>query len=453
MTAGSRRSVTGTGHAEGHRTPLGALARVLALAASIVLLLAAPGLAAGGSTTRVSVSSRERQGNDISVQSSISADGRYVAFISYASNLVAGDTNGTWDVFVRDTAKGKTIRVSVSSAGAEANDESFLPSISADGRYVAFHSFASNLVAGDTNALPDVFVRDILKGRTTRVSVSSRERQGNGASYDPSISADGRYVAFHSEASNLVPGDTNGRGDIFVRDILEGRTILVSVSSGELEGNGVSSAPSISADGRYVAFQSEASNLVAGDTNALPDVFVRDILKGRTTRVSVSSGELEGNGASSAPSVSADGRYVAFHSEASNLVPGDTNGWGDIFVRDTAKGRTIRVSLSSAGGQANSDSFLPSISADGRYVAFGSYASTLVAGDTNGWGDIFVRDTAKGRTIRVSLSSEGGQGNLGSDWASISADGRYVAFSSEASNLVAGDTNGWGDIFVRDRGA
>jgi len=453
MTAGSRRSVTGTGHAEGHRTPLGALARVLALAASIVLLLAAPGLAAGGSTTRVSVSSRERQGNDISVQSSISADGRYVAFISYASNLVAGDTNGTWDVFVRDTAKGKTIRVSVSSAGAEANDESFLPSISADGRYVAFHSFASNLVAGDTNALPDVFVRDILKGRTTRVSVSSRERQGNGASYDPSISADGRYVAFHSFASNLVAGDTNALPDVFVRDILEGRTILVSVSSGELEGNGVSSAPSISADGRYVAFHSEASNLVPGDTNGWRDIFVRDTAKGRTTRVSVSSGELEGNGASSAPSVSADGRYVAFHSEASNLVPGDTNGWGDIFVRDTAKGRTIRVSLSSAGGQANSDSFLPSISADGRYVAFDSYASTLVAGDTNGWGDIFVRDTAKGRTIRVSLSSEGGQGNLGSDWASISADGRYVAFSSEASNLVAGDTNGWGDIFVRDRGA
>jgi Tol biopolymer transport system component len=144
---------------------------------------------------------------------------------------------------------------------------------------------------------------------------------------------------------------------------------------------------------------------------------------------------------------------VAFISEASNLVPGDTNAVQDIFVRDTAKGRTTRVSVSSAGTQANDASYDPSISADGRYVAFRSYASTLVAGDTNGWGDIFVRDTAKGRTIRVSLSSEGGQGNLDSDWASISADGRYVAFSSEASNLVAGDTNETSDIFVRDRGA
>jgi Tol biopolymer transport system component len=171
-----------------------------------------------GRTTRVSVSSRERQANAGSQQASISADGRYVAFVSFASNLVAGDTNGTWDVFMRDTAKGKTTRVSVSSGGQQGNDQSGTPSISADGRYVAFYSYASNLVAGDTNGKADVFVRDTVTGRTTRVSVSSRERQGNGYSYEPSISTDGRYVAFYSLASNLVAGDTNTAGDIFVRD-------------------------------------------------------------------------------------------------------------------------------------------------------------------------------------------------------------------------------------------
>jgi Tol biopolymer transport system component len=285
----------------------------------------------------------------------------------------------------------KTRRVSVSSAGAEGNNWSYYPSISADGRFVAFSSDASNLVAGDGNGTSDVFVRDRATGKTRRVSVSSAGAEGNNASYDPSISADGRFVAFHSDASNLVAGDGNGTSDVFVRDRATGKTRRVSVSSAGAEGNGDSYASSISADGRFVAFHSNASNLVAGDGNGTSDIFVHDRATGKTRRVSVSSAGAQGNGASYNPSISADGRFVAFHSNASNLVAGDGNGTTDVFVHDRATGKTRRVSVSSAGAEGNGASYNPSISADGRFVAFESSASNLVAGDGNGTSDIFVR--------------------------------------------------------------
>jgi Tol biopolymer transport system component len=345
-------------------------------------------------TELVSVSSAGVQGNSSSYGTpSISADGRYVAFYSPASNLVSGDTNGSVDIFVRDRQTGTTELVSVSSSGVQGNGSSYSPSISADGRYVAFYSLASNLVTADTNLYEDVFVRDRQAGTTERVSVSSAGAQGNSSSYTPSISADGRYVAFRSYATNLVSGNVNGYSDIFVRDRQTGTTTRVSVANAGYEGNNDSSSPSISADGRYVAFASLASNLVsgAGDTNGVEDIFVRDRQTGTTERVSVSSAGTQGNGASSSPSISADGRYVAFYSLASNLVSGDTNGTFDIFVRDRQTGTTELVSVSSSGVQGNSASSSPSISADGRYVAFYSPASNLVSGDTNGSADIFVR--------------------------------------------------------------
>jgi len=419
------------------------------LALATVLLDASHSNAA--ETTRVSVNSAGAQGNLQSRNPSTSADGRYVAFFSLASNLVPGDTNNTLDVFVRDRLAGTISRASFSSAGAQANDESFDPSISADGRYVAFGSSASNLVPGDTNNNEDIFVRDRLAGTTSRVSVSSAGAQGNNLSKLASISADGRYVAFESIATNLVPGDTNGTSDVFVRDRLAGTTSRVSVSSAGAQGNDESFDPSISADGRYVAFVSSASNLVPVDTNNNKDIFIRDRLAGTTSRVSFSSTGAPGNNLSENPSISADGRYVAFVSSASNLVPGDTNGLPDIFVRDRLVGTTTRVSVSSAGVQGNNMSERPSISADGRYVAFGSIASSLVPGDTNSSYDVFLRDRLAGTTSRASFSSAGAQGNEGSNLPSISADGRYVVFISVASNLVPGDTNSSYDVFVRDR--
>ena len=406
------------------------------------------------STIRVSVDSAANQGEAPSCSPSLTADGRYVAFYSYATNLVPGDTNDVSDVFVHDRQAGQTTRVSVNSAGHQANDGSCEPAISADRRYVAFYSDATNLVSGDTNETVDIFLHDGQTGQTTRASVDSAGHQGDNSSWAPAISADGRYVAFYSYASNLVPGDTNGKGDVFVRDRQTGQTTRASVDSAGGQGYGQSVDPSLSGDGRYVAFASNAPNLVAGDTNNFADVFVHDRQTGQTTRVSVDSAGNQANMLSQEPSLSADGRYVAFHSLGSNLVPGDTNGSDDVFRHDCQTGQTTRVSVDSAGAQGNEQSVHPSISADGRYVTFSSTASNLVAGDTNGTYDVFLHDCQTGRTTRVSLSSAGRQGNEDSaeSPSPISQDGRYVAFDSLATNLVSGDTNMQEDVFVRDRG-
>ncbi len=228
-------------------------------------------------------------------------------------------------MFVYDRRTDAIERASVAGDGTEANDEALDPALSADGRYAAFTSCATNLVAGDTNFQPDVFVRDLATGETERVSVASGGAQGNMCSAYPSFSADGRYVAFMSCAFNLVAGDTNGSPDIFVHDRQTGETERVSVASDGTEGDYCSWDADISADGRYVSFYSEAANLVTADGNAFADVFVHDRETGETVRVSVDSDGAEGDGASEASSISADGRYVAFESSASNLVAGDTN--------------------------------------------------------------------------------------------------------------------------------
>jgi Tol biopolymer transport system component len=406
----------------------------------------------------MSVSTAGVQGNGGSLSSAISADGRFVAFMSNASNLVPNDTNGFADVFVRDRQLGTTERVSVDSGGVQGNVGGGAGglSISADGRFVAFASSSTNLVPGDTNGFSDVFVRDRQLGLTERASVDSGGVQGNNSSSAPSVSADGRYVAFASAATNLVPGDTNGYGDIFVRDRQLGLTERVSVNSAGVQGNFVSqNGLAISGDARFVAFASNATNLVPGDTNSFTDVFVRDRQLGLTERVSVDSGGVQGNDGSYTPSVSADGRYVAFFSVATNLAVGDTNGKFDIFVHDRQVGTTERVSIDSAGVQGNDNSYDPAISADGRCVAFFSWATNLVPGDTNFDGDIFVHDRLLGTTSRVSVSSGGAQanGNSGDNDTSISAEGRFVAFESAASGLVPSDINGVGDVFVRDRNA
>ena len=349
-------------------------------------------------------------------------------------------------------APGDTTRVSVATDETGGNGYSFNPSISSDGRYVAFGSAASNLVSGDGNGATDIFVRDRTTDATTRVSVASGGTEGNGYSYEPSISSDGRYVAFDSNAGNLVSGDTNFSSDVFVHDRNTRVTMRVSVATSGTEGNGDSFNPSISSDGRYVTFESDASNLVSGDGNSVPDIFVHDRDTNIITLVSVATGGALGNNSSYGPSISSDGRFVAFQSVASNLVSGDTNGVLDIFVHDRTTGATTRVSVDTSGTQGNGDSFNPSISPNGYYVAFDSAASNLMSGDTNGVLDIFVHDLMMGATARVSVDSSGTQGNNISDWPSISSDGGYVAFMSIASNLVSGDTNGVPDVFVHERG-
>ena len=265
------------------------------------------------------------------------------------------------------------------------------PSISADGRFVAFESDASDLVRHDTLGFQDVFVHDRETGKTTRVSISSGGSQANGDSDDPSISASGRFVAFESDATNLVAGDTLGFRDVFVHDRKTGKTSRVSVRSGGTEGDGPSGHPAISATGRLVAFESDASNLVAGDTLGFRDVFVRDRRSGITRRVSLRSDGAEGEGESRGAAISREGRYVAFVSDAPNLVPQDTKGFADVFVHDRSTGQTTRESVRSNGAEADGDSSGTAISDDGRFVAFGSFATNLVTSDTNTERDAFWR--------------------------------------------------------------
>ncbi len=395
--------------------------------------------------SRVSVHSDGSQGDNYVMSLSMSAEGRYVAFNSLSSTLVDSDTNNTIDVFVHDAIAKTTARISVDSSGTEGNGASYWPSISADGRFVAFHSFATNLVPGDTNGVRDIFVHDRQTGTTSRVSVDSAGAQGNAESTFTAISADGRYVAFKSDASNLVASDTNGRADVFVHDRQTGATLLASRHTDGSLGNSDSYLPSLSGDGRYVAFQSFASNLVTGDTNGQEDSFVHDTLTGTTIRISVDSNGVQGNQPSAFSSMSADGTHVAFAS-ASALVTEDTNSRYDAYVHNLLTGTTTRASLDSSGFQGDMNSYAPTLSADGRFVAFFADATNLVPFDTNNVRDIFIHDRQLGTTRRVSGSL--GEGNDDSVYPVISADGKYVAFLSHATNLVSGDTNGFEDIFL-----
>ncbi len=322
----------------------------------------------------------------------VSANGRYVTFYSYVDNLVPNDTNGDRDLFVLDRQTSQVTRANVGNSGAQANGDSWAyvrtPPISAAGRYVVFTSEATNLVAGDTNGLRDVYVRDLLLGITTRVSVASNGTQANAESSDPSVSADGRYVVFTSTASNLVSGDTNGISDVFVRDLIAGTTTRVSVNSAQFQADGDSGSAVISANGRYIAFASAATNLTPQHQSQ--SIYVRDLISGTTTLVSVPLDNSATFGYSSSPSISDDGRFVVFSSYAGNLVVGDTNNRQDVFVRDVRLETTTRLSVDADGTQANGDSTLPVISSDGKHVAFMSSADNLVANDFNGANDFFL---------------------------------------------------------------
>jgi Tol biopolymer transport system component len=406
-----------------------------------------------GTTTLVSANATGLEGNLSSFSPSISTDGRLVAYRSNATNLVAGGTNGLSHVYVYDWQTGQTSLISSSPGQVQGDRHSALPAISPDGRYVAFESLATNLVPGGTNGKRHIFVRDRETDETSLCSQDADGVQGNDDSSHASISADGSRVAFASRAAKLVAGGTNGESHIFVR--LQGRdaTILASVDNAGVQGNGGSFMPSISADGRYVAFHSWATNLVPGGTPANIHVYVRDLATRETTLVSKSSGGMLGNDVSTQASITAGGRYVAFDSLATNLVTGGTNGKRQVFVHDRQSGQTSLASADSSGAEGNDDSSLPSISADGRYVAYESKATNLVPGGMSGVSHIYVHDRVTGETELISVGPVGVLGNANSHEPFLSASGRYVAFRSKATNLAAGTANGYFQIFVHDRWA
>ena len=402
------------------------------------------------------VHGREGNGRTMTSPQSISRDGRYVVFSSYASNLVPGDGPSNeaeqspgpaygLDVFLRDNVTNSTTMISVTRNGRPANDESMWPAISSDGSRVAFCSSASDLVPGDTNGKSDVFVRDLESGRTRRVSVSSAGVEANGSSCTASISGNGRYVAFESDASNLVAGDANGQAAVFRYDLVTGDLIPISLTATGDIAHGF--APTISSDGGSVAFFSDAKALTGGDERG---IFLRDVAAGTTTEL-VSTGM--GRGAVGSIGLSDDTTKVAFKAFSDTLVAGDTNGKADVFILDRTSGSITRVSVTSDGGQGDGWSGDPAISGDGRYVVFNSNAS-LVTPDRNpctdsdyegttlcGGSDIYLHDLATGKTTLVSVASDGTQADEDSSQPWISEDGRFVAFMSQARTLVRPDTN------------
>ncbi|NOQ63187.1 MAG: DUF4214 domain-containing protein [Methyloprofundus sp.] len=419
-------------------------------AAGKIALSSALSPANAATTTLISSSTSATTGDWSSLNASISADGRFIAFESSATDIVNNDHNHLKDIFIRDTLENTTQLISRNSSGTQANDISHSPAISADGRYVTYVSKASNLSSDDQAYSDDIFVYDRITRITSRVSKENSSAQGKfeSGSINPTISADGHYISYESSNTNLVADDNNAANDIFVYDRLTAATTRISVDSSGNQASDSSHFPSISADGRYITFSSSAFDLVSNDHNASDDIFVYDQATGQQSLVSINAAGEQADNHSILPSISADGRYIAFNSTASNLVDNDTNDASDVFVYNRKLATQQRVSLNDAFQQANNDSFGASISANGRYVTFFSSASNLTSDDHNIDKDIFAYDTQNKQQTLISINSSSEQADDKNDWPTISATGQYIAFTSSASNLIENDLNNSNDIFV-----
>lgn len=416
---------------------------IVALLAALGLLTAAqPSVAAPTGNVWISLDS---QGNLSTAASgaysyppALSDDGALVAFESIAP--LTGDANGASDVFLRDTNENTTTIVSANSDGDPGNNRSFGPTMSADGTLVAFESLASNLADGDGNNVSDVFVRDIAAGETVRVSSPAGGGDANGASYRPSISADGNYAAYCSRAGNLVSGDTNDVADVFLWERASGSISRIEVTGASEAAADGCLRTAVNSDGSVIAFSA-----VTGGSAA---VFVYDRAAGTTTNLVPDANGPSGTGG---VAVSGDGRIVAFDSVADNLISEDTNRSRDVFVADRQAGTISRVSVRTSGSQLPGDSGSSglSVSRDGRFVVFGSTARGVVPGDSNGREDVFRRDLQNGQTLIASVNTFNESANNSSYSPSINADGEVVAFNSLAANLIAGDGNRQPDVFLR----
>jgi len=428
----------------------------------LVVGLALPATAGAG-TERVSVTNTGGQADGMSFDPSMSANGRFVAFTSLAANLVRGDTNGYSDVFVRDLRTGRTTRVSVSSRGRPGNRGSYAGAISASGRHVAFCSYASNLAGRDR--LPrglhdyelepyrDVFVHDRVTGRTRMVSRGSRRtlrdpmRTPRAGSCAPSISDDGRWVAYLLERTRMPVSDIDRPLHVMLWSAARGGRRQLDRDASGRSANGDAEAPAVSGDGRFVAFNSGATNLVRGDTNGTWDTFVVARSGRRMRRVSVTpvGGQVVGESIG-AVDVSRTGRLVAFRSYARELHPKAQDAFADGYVKDRRTGVVDLVSLGTAATEANGSLLDLSLSPDGRFAAFSTDAANLVPDETDASSDVFLRDRSLGRIAQVTLEEP--SAGLGSSEADV-ARGGVVAYASYSSTVVPGDTNDAADVFVR----
>jgi Tol biopolymer transport system component len=422
-------------------------------AAMAILLILSSAAASAAETTMISRRSQRNPSNGASGEPATSENGGVVAFRSAATNLAERCNNGFTHIFVRDRNTGTLGCVSVNSNGDQSNRDSFAPSISADGRFIAFTSTATNL-AGDNcdNGFHQIYVRDRVSGTTRCISVNSNDRNGNGDSHASSISEDGRFIAFDSAASNLTEnGCDNGRNHIFVHDRTTGRVACVSVRSNGDDANGDSFDPSISADGQVVVFQSTATNLAPRCNNGNSHVYIRDLETRETHCVSLNNEGEQSNGNSALARVSADGRFVVFQSDSTNVTRRCVNGAIHIFVRDLVEGRITCASVDNRGNQGNADSVQPSISSNGRFVAFSSVATNLSGNRcADGVAQVFLRDRLDEKTGCASVvGRKKVQGNGASTSPWIAANGSLITFESDASNLVKKDLNGLRDVFAR----
>lgn len=410
-----------------------------AASTAIALVGATPAMAfSSGVTTRVSVAADGTEGDGPSYIDAFTEDGRYVVYDSESTNLNPDDTDDYTDVYVLDRTTGVNELATVDSDEVKAPTGGYFGEITPDGRYVAFSTNAG-LVPADTNQLYDIYVRDRTNGTTTLASVPSAGGIGTGSARFGVISDDGRYVAFEYDGDDMVNGDANGYGDVFVRDMVANTTVIASVSSAEVSANSQSYDPQISGNGRYVIFTSDSTNLVAGDPDNETQVFVRDLQAGTTTLGSATNSGGFGNARAIEGDISSDGRYVVFASPATDLITPATNGSYQVFRRDRTAGTTVLVSSTDAGVQGGDSSQYPRISADGRIVAFGSAAPDLVADDTNGATDIFTKDMTTGIVARMSVNTAGEEANFGTDVDNaISPDGTTVGFHSVSTNLALG---------------
>jgi uncharacterized repeat protein (TIGR01451 family) len=425
-------------------------------AASTALTLLAPaslGQTSAGSLELISVSSDEVQGNQDSEQASISGDGRHVAFASFSDNLVPEDTNLAADIFVRDRESGATERVSVGPNGRQSDGDSGVlnlmggPDVSADGRLVAFSSMATNFVNGDTNGNADVFVHDRQAGTTQLISVGLDGRPASGVA--PSISGDGRFVSFTSNAFNLVPGDTGFRSHVYVYDLQTGAMERVDVANDGTPGDGEAFTSALSGDGRFVAFDTFADNLAANDGDGSVDVFLHDRQTGLTRGVSTVAPSTGGLRHSTLGSITRNGRFVGFSSTETNLVPGDTNNWDDSFLFDGNDGSVVRVSVGTGGQQGDRGSYTALSREDGRVVVFISDATNLVAGDTNDAIDVFRRNLDTGVTERLVWDDQ----QFGFDIFAndVTPDAQVVAMSTRAELLPETDVGFFAsDVYALD---
>lgn len=415
-------------------------------------------VASAGAIERVSVAADGTEGNNRSERPGMSPNGRYVVFTSDADNLIPGGSDGEdGQIFLKDRMTGKVVLASRAEDGSEAEDSCGNPTVSADGRFVCFNTGSDNLHPGDDNGNGDVYVKDLKTGAIEWISQAHDGSAGDDGSANAFITPDGRYVVFQSGAENLHPdGDANGGDrDIFLRDRKTGRLQRVSDTAEGIQPNNDCYNPYLTPDGRFLSFRSYADNLVPDDTNGKADIFVKDLKTGKIERVSTSSEEEEGDGYCGCHHMSDDGRYVIFRSSSSNLVPGDTNGTYDVFVKDRRNGGLKRISVAEDGTEANSDSGGVWISSDGRFAAFWSRATNLMGSmeKVSSYRQVYIKDLKTGKLALVSQSAEGDRGNYDSE-APFLTGGGYVAFKSEANNLVPDDTNGtpyyWygRDIFV-----